>query len=110
MVCRAFALTFSDVVPAWFLGLAVGHRVAAVERQRPVVRHIADDRACRAAIAQNPGGTLQLNVAGPASGQYDVLNVGGNASLNGTLRLQAIGYVPTAGDLLKLVSTGGVVS
>jgi autotransporter-associated beta strand protein len=59
---------------------------------------------------QNAGGTLQLNVAGPASGQYDVLNVGGNASLNGTLRLQAIGYVPTAGDLLKLVSTGGVVS
>ncbi|MBV8415418.1 MAG: autotransporter outer membrane beta-barrel domain-containing protein, partial [Verrucomicrobia bacterium] len=53
---------------------------------------------------------MQLNVAGPRSGQYDVLNIGGNASLNGTLRLQTIGYVPAAGDLLTVVSAGGAVS
>ena len=43
---------------------------------------------------QNAGGTLQLNIAGRAPGQYDVLNVGGNASLNGTLRLLNLGYQP----------------
>ena len=32
------------------------------------------------------GGTLQLNVAGGNPGQYDTVNVGGNASLGGTLR------------------------
>jgi hypothetical protein len=31
---------------------------------------------------QNAGGTLQLNIAGPANGQFDVLNVAGNAALN----------------------------
>jgi outer membrane autotransporter protein len=59
---------------------------------------------------QNAGGTLQLNLAGPNSGQYDFLNVGGNASLAGTLRLLNLGYTPNAGDLLRLVKTGGAVS
>jgi outer membrane autotransporter protein len=59
---------------------------------------------------QNAGGTLQLNIAGRAAGQFDVLNVGGNASLNGTLRLLNLGYQPQNGDKLRLVNTGGVVS
>jgi fibronectin-binding autotransporter adhesin len=59
---------------------------------------------------QNAGGTLQLNIAGRSAGQFDVLNVGGNASLNGTLRLLNLGYQPQNGDKLQLVNTGGVVS
>jgi fibronectin-binding autotransporter adhesin len=59
---------------------------------------------------QNAGGTLQLNIAGRAAGQYDTLNVGGNASLSGTLRLISLGYVPEAGDALTLVTTKGSVS
>ena len=59
---------------------------------------------------QNAGGTLQLSIAGRSSGQFDVLNVTGNAALNGTLRLLSLGYQPQSGDKLKLVTTGGVVN
>jgi len=59
---------------------------------------------------QNAGGTLQLNIAGRAAGQFDVLNVTGNAALNGSLRLLNQGYQPASGDKLKLITTGGVVN
>ena len=56
------------------------------------------------------GGTLQLGVAGPNPGQYDTLNVGGNARLGGTLQLINLGFKPQAGNQLTLVNTGGVVT
>jgi fibronectin-binding autotransporter adhesin len=59
---------------------------------------------------QNAGGTLQLQVAGASPGQYDSLNVGGNAKLSGTLQLLSLGFQPKAGNQLTLVATGGVVS
>ena len=59
---------------------------------------------------QNAGGTLQLQVAGASPGEYDSLNVGGNAALGGTLQLVSLGFQPKAGNQLTLVSTGGVVS
>ncbi len=59
---------------------------------------------------QNAGGTLQLHVAGASPGQYDSLNVDGNAALGGTLQLISLGFQPKAGDHLTLVITGGVVS
>ena len=64
----------------------------------------------RGNYSQGPGGTLLLNIAGKAAGQFDSLAVTGNASLNGTLRLVNKGYQPRNGDNLKLVTTGGVVS
>jgi fibronectin-binding autotransporter adhesin len=45
------------------------------------------------------GGTLQLNVAGGSPGQYDTVNVGGNASLGGTLQLLSGGFVPKPGSV-----------
>jgi autotransporter-associated beta strand protein len=59
---------------------------------------------------QGAGGTLQLQVAGANPGQYDSLNVSGNASLGGTLQLISLGFQPKAGNELTLVTTGGVVS
>ncbi len=59
---------------------------------------------------QNAGGTLQLKVAGARPGQYDTLNVGGNATLGGTLQLISLGFQPKSGDRLTLVTTGGLVS
>ena len=59
---------------------------------------------------QNAGATLQLEVAGSNPGQYDTLNVGGNAALGGTLQLISLGFQPKGGNQLTLVSTGGVVS
>ena len=59
---------------------------------------------------QNAGGTLQLKVAGANPGQYDSLNVGGNAALGGTLKLVSLGFQPNSGNVLTLVATGGLVS
>jgi outer membrane autotransporter protein len=59
---------------------------------------------------QNAGGTLQLNVAGPNAGQYDFLNVNGNASLNGLLQLVNAGFTPAGGEVLTVVKTGGLVT
>jgi len=59
---------------------------------------------------QNAGGTLLLQVAGAGSGQYDFLNVSGNANLGGTLQLTNLGYKPKAGDQLTLVTVGGSVT
>jgi autotransporter-associated beta strand protein len=59
---------------------------------------------------QNAGATLQLQVAGANAGQYDTLNVGGNAALGGTLQLISLGFMPVAGNQLGLVTTGGAVS
>jgi outer membrane autotransporter protein len=63
----------------------------------------------RGNYSQGAGGTLQLQVADANRGQYDSLNVGGNASLGGTLQLISLGFRPKAGDELALVTTGGGV-
>ena len=59
---------------------------------------------------QNAGGTLQLQVAGANPGQYDSLNVGGNATLGGTLQLLSLGFQPKAGNQLTLITASGIVS
>jgi fibronectin-binding autotransporter adhesin len=52
---------------------------------------------------QSAAGTLQLSIAGRAVGQFDTLNVGRDAGLNGTLALVNLGYHPQGGDKLKLI-------
>ena len=59
---------------------------------------------------QNAGGTLQLTVAGANPGQYDSLNVGGNAALGGTLQLISLGFRPKLSDQLTLIIAGGAIS
>jgi fibronectin-binding autotransporter adhesin len=53
---------------------------------------------------QNAGATLQFQVAGANPGQYDTLNVGGNAALGGTLQLISLGFKPVAGNILTRLS------
>jgi outer membrane autotransporter protein len=61
--------------------------------------------------SQNAGGILQLTLGGSASGQYDFLNVGGRAALDGTLQLLSLnGFQPKIGDKLTLVLAAGGVS
>jgi outer membrane autotransporter protein len=59
---------------------------------------------------QNAGGTLQLQVSGVQAGQFDSLNVNGNAALGGTLKLTTNGFTPQAGNQVTLVITGGAIS
>jgi outer membrane autotransporter protein len=56
------------------------------------------------------GGTLQLQIAGAGTGQYDFLNVSGRANLGGTLQLVSLGYQPKVGDRLTLVSALGSIT
>ena len=59
---------------------------------------------------QTPNGTLRLNIAGRSPGQFDTVNVGGSANLDGTLQLINQGYQPQNNDKLTLLNTGGVVT
>ncbi len=59
---------------------------------------------------QGEGGTLIIEVAGPDTGQFDVLKVTGNTTLGGTLLVKFIdGFVPRDGDSLKTLDFGGAV-
>jgi hypothetical protein len=60
--------------------------------------------------SQGPNGTLQLTIAGANLGQYDFLNVNGNAALGGTLKLINQGFTPQAGETLTLVKAGGGIT
>jgi len=54
---------------------------------------------------------LEIEVAGTAPGQFDVLHVTGNATLNGTVDLKFIdGFVPQPGDDLNFVVVDGTIT
>ncbi len=60
---------------------------------------------------QGRSGTLIIEFAGQKSGEFDVLEVGGRANLDGTLRLVRVGKGPRlkAGDRLEFLTAGGGV-
>ena len=56
---------------------------------------------------QNAGGELVIDLGGTGAGQLGVLDVAGNASLNGTLDFTAInGFTPVAGDDFTFLNFG----
>jgi autotransporter-associated beta strand protein len=60
---------------------------------------------------QNASGTLRIEVAGTAPGQFDLLAVGGHASLAGTLQLIRLGnFQLQVGDKLTFLTAQGGVS
>jgi outer membrane autotransporter protein len=60
---------------------------------------------------QSANGTLRIEVAGIAPGQFDLLAVGGHASLAGTLQLVRLGNVQLhVGDKITFLTAGGGVS
>jgi autotransporter-associated beta strand protein len=65
----------------------------------------------KGSYTQNASGTLELAVSGASPGQFDRLNVGGNAALGGALQLISARFHPKLGDQLALVtSAGGILS
>ena len=59
---------------------------------------------------QTGGGTLLIEVAGKAAGQHDLLAVGGNANLNGNLRILNTGSVTLKrGDQITFLTAAGGV-
>lgn len=61
-------------------------------------------------FTQGPGGTLEAEIEGTGSGQFDRLSVGGNVTLGGTLALQlSAGFVGSSalGDSVGLLTYGG---
>ena len=60
---------------------------------------------------QNANGTLRIEIAGTAPGQFDLLAVGGHASLAGTLQLIRLGnFQLQVGDKLTFLTAQGGVS
>jgi hypothetical protein len=58
------------------------------------------------AYTQSAGGTLAADLGGTGAGQFDVLAVGGTATLGGTLNLANIGgFIPTAGNQFRVVTS-----
>jgi hypothetical protein len=55
-------------------------------------------------FTQEAGGTLELEVDGPAAGQFDALAVAGAATLDGTVALVGPGYQPADGDVIPFLT------
>jgi hypothetical protein len=54
---------------------------------------------------QSPKGALDANIAGPNSGQFNVLNVTGTATLGGTLNIGLLNsFVPAVGDTFEILT------
>lgn len=57
---------------------------------------------------QGAGGTLNAELAGTSAGQFDVLAVGGTASLGGTLNINNLGgFLPAVGNQFRIVTSPG---
>src|SRR5260221_633975 len=60
---------------------------------------------------QSPTGTLRIEVAGTTQGQFDLLAIGGHASLGGTLQLIPLnGFQLHVGDKVTFLTANGGVS
>jgi T5SS/PEP-CTERM-associated repeat protein len=60
---------------------------------------------------QTAAGKLRVEVGGLAPGQFDVLEVTGDATLGGTLELAFVdGFVPRAGDVVEFLKVHGAVT
>jgi fibronectin-binding autotransporter adhesin len=58
---------------------------------------------------QGAGGTLEIELAGTGSGQFDVLSVGGNALIDGTLDVTLLnGFVPMDGETFTVLTSLGL--
>lgn len=58
---------------------------------------------------QTPSGTLTVQIAGTDPGQFSVLNVPGNANLNGALDPELVnGFVPAVGQSFAILGYGSV--
>lgn len=63
------------------------------------------------AFQQNAAGHLNIEIAGAAVGQHDVLSVVGDAVLGGTVDFWRLpGYNPQAGDTFEFLTAGGSLS
>ena len=59
--------------------------------------------------AQTTTGTLDIEIAGAGSGQFDLLTVIGEAELAGVIRVQLLdGYVPPVGTMFTVLNASAV--
>jgi len=71
----------------------------------------AGDLSITGTFMQAAGGTLEIELAGPAQGiSYDVVSFSGTATLGGTLELRLLGgFAPQIGDTFEILTAGAVV-
>ncbi len=74
---------------------------------RPGGTGAAGTIAISGAYTQGAGGTLAAEIVGTGAGQFDVLAVGGAATLDGALSVSFLGgFVPVFGDTFNVVGAG----
>ena len=62
-------------------------------------------------VALTATGRMRIEMAGTAPGLFDVLEITGDATLDGTLLLEFIdGFAPRQGDTFEFLDVGGVLS
>ncbi len=80
-------------------------RTSSLETGKPLTINVGGN------YTQGPGGTLALGVAGINGEDYDHVQVGGNASLNGTLAVSSLNnFRPSTGNGFEVLHTNGVRS
>ena len=58
---------------------------------------------------QSSGGTLAIELAGTASGEFDLLNVTGSATLDGILDISLLSFVPFSGDTFDVLTATSII-
>jgi len=78
-------------------------RTTSLETGRPLTINVGGN------YAQGPAGTLALGIGGLQGEQFDHVQVGGNASLNGLLQVSSLSnFRPVAGNAFEVLHTNNV--
>jgi autotransporter-associated beta strand protein len=61
--------------------------------------------------AQNPGGVLMIEVAGPNPASASHVDVTGDVTIDGTLEVRFVnGFLPTSGQVIEILHVGGALA
>ena len=69
---------------------------------------VVDSLSVAGDLTLNSVSDVDIELAGTAAGQFDVLTVSGTCSLDGALNVSTIGYTPTSGDSFTVMTCGSL--
>ena len=58
---------------------------------------------------QGTGGTLAIELAGTAAGEFDVLDITGSATLDGILDISLLSFSPISGDTFDILTASSII-
>ena len=113
----AFTAEFTHAVGATIQGTGILDISSATYSSlsgefEPAVAGTADTLAISGPLVLDGGSYLNIDIGGTTSGDYDVITVSGDVTIDGTININPIGgYVPNSGDLVTILTwTGAVIA